>query len=381
LKIELTADGLLVRSRRIAVLNLKFPETLDDLSLRRHKKLLNGSNHAVSRHSTNLHYILNPKWFMEQNVARYFIGESSTTTTIRPLFGLIIGLIMARRAPEALGDFAIALYKRAQDELAEAGSFPSPMTGSFSTLETLFAEKIAAILPAFEEDWQRKNKLDYADHEFIKLTKRIKGGASPAVSTTREPVQIELPFNATLRLAQLKSSVRSNGSVIQRPTFVSSNAPRDGAVKARRTGVTKGSGGPDSREYAGSYVDYTGQVRSIPTLHAETIMGIAHSLSRAPNSNPDLFSQEPLSVLDANLDPESIDYLHVAQQGSSRRRQEAHVGGPNIIAESAEFHVRLFRAIGLTVADAKAFSADELKQLVRFAVGLHAVDTEKSAAA
>jgi hypothetical protein len=380
LKIELTADGLLIRSRRIAVLNLKFPDPLDDLTLRRDKKLLIGSKHAVSRHSTNLQYILNPKWFMEQNVARYFIGETSTTT-IRPLFGVIIGLIMARRAPEGLGEFAIALYKRAQEELAEAGSFPSPMTGSLSTLETLFANQIASILPAFEEDWRQKYELDYADNEFINLTKRLKGIASPAVPTMREPVQIELPFNATLRLAQLKSSVRSNGSVIQRPTFVSSNAPRDGAFRVKRTGEKKGSGGPDSREYAGSYVDYTGQVRSIPTLHAETIMGIARSLSRGPDSKPDLFSQAPLSVLDANLDPESIDYLHVAQQGSNRRRQDARVGGPNIVAESAEFHVRLFRAIGLTVADAQAFSADELKQLVRFAVGLHAIDTDKVVAA
>jgi hypothetical protein len=347
-----------------------------------------GSNHAISRRQNNLQFILQPTAFVQKQVAEYFASET-TDTPARPLLGIVIGLIMARRAPEGLGEFASDLYIQAQEELTNEEAFPSPMSGDFTTLEQIYAEKIAAILPAFEAAWREKNyHLGDADLAFINLTKRQPLDSSSVVHLVKSAANspspadsAEAPFNSVERLAQLKLNVRVRGGVIQHPTFISRDASFNGtALQVRRTGVRKGSG-ENQRQYLGSYRDCTGQWRSVPSLHPETILGIARSLCQGPDSDPDLFTPAASSVLDPNLDPSRIDYKFVAQQGSDRRRKDARVGGPNIGPRSAEFHVRLFRDIGLTASDAERLSGSDLKQLVLLAINLHAVADEKDVAA
>ena len=376
MKIELTSLGLLVTGRRNTVLNLRFPEAIEDLTLRRLRKQLNIFSKPMFHHSSNLQFILSPDVFMEQKVAGYFI--STGNTEIRPMCAVVIALILARREPEGLGDFAIELYTKARNELAETGAITSPMTGTLASLETLFAERLAAILPNFQAEWEAP--LSNLDRFFLAMSRRLQSNASEPHREGTAPVQIETAFNPVERFAQLKLSVRSNGSIIQHPTFLHGSAPRDvSSDKASAPKQRTGKGVQNAREYPGTYVDYTGKRREIPRLHGETIKGVLLSLSQTPD-HTDLFRQAT-SVLDPVLDPETIDYLFVAQQGSNRRRQEARIGGPNIVAESAEFHVRLARAIGLTLADAHAFSPAELKKLVRYGIGLHAVDEKESVAA
>ena len=101
---------------------------------------------------------------------------------------------------------------------------------------------------------------------------------------------------------------------------------------------------------------------SVPNLSGVTIKGIALALGDN----------------DATTNG-AVDFTVLAKEATAYRRKLG-LGGRDVGASSAEFHVRIFRAIGLTSADAAELSAETFKALVQTAIDLHAFEPVAKAA-
>ena len=113
------------------------------------------------------------------------------------------------------------------------------------------------------------------------------------------------------------------------------------------------------REIEKVFVEWDG---SVPNLSGVTIKGIALALGEHGATTSG-----------------AADYEQLAKDASAYRRKLG-LGGRDVGATSAEFHVRIFRAIGLTAVDAAELSAETFKALVQTAVDLHAFEPEARAA-
>jgi hypothetical protein len=343
--IEIASNSLEILGRQGRILKLDFAAPLDPLSIRRHRKALRAVHRGTTRHERDLQNILLE---LDQVLSPYFVADDHTHP-VRVLNGLTLTALVARKAPLELGCFGLDVYGRALRDLQNAGEFRQPIAG-YPGLEALFADKVAAVIDTMAHDRRRRGKLEKVDEVFYTLStgRKLESNKQSLLS----------------RLAVLERNVELIGSVFSAPEFVTafslgqeeaSTQPLTEAQKANRKHRTRSS--------AGSFVDFHDKVRSVPTLSAATIQGIA-------------LGDGVLGDTDAS----TLDYKQLAVSSSSYRRS-LHLGGPNIAPESAEFHVRIFRAIGLTRDDVAAVSAESLQALVQKAIELHALGSEPEALA
>jgi hypothetical protein len=346
MNIEIASDSLEIQGRQGRILKVDFAAPLDELSIRRHRKALRALHRSNTRQERDLQLILLE---VDQVLSPFFVADDHTHP-IRVLNGLTLTAIIARKAPSELGCFGLDVYGRVLRDLQNAGEFRQPIAG-YPGLEALFADKVAGVIEAMAQDRQRRGKLDQVDEVFY------------ALSTGRK-LESRKQSSAVSRLGELERNVERIGSVFSTPEFVTDfSAGQEVAPTQPLTEAQKANRKHRSRSSAGSFVDFHDKVRSVPTLSAATIQGIA----LAPG------------VLE-DVDASTLDYQQLAVKSSAYRRS-LHLGGPNIAPESAEFHVRIFRAIGLTPADVAALSAESLQALVQKAIDMHALGSEPEAIA
>jgi hypothetical protein len=344
--IEIASNSLEILGRQGRILKLDFAAPLDPLSIRRHRKALRAVHRGTTRHERDLQHILLE---LDQVLSPYFVADDHTHP-IRVLNGLTLTALVARKAPSVLGGFGLDVYGRVLRDLQNGGEFRQPIAG-YPGLEALFADKVSGVIDAMAQEWRRRGKLDKVDEVFYVL------------STGRKLESSKLPSPLS-RFDILERNVELIGSVFSTPEFVTDFSPgQEVAPTQSLIEAQKANRKNRSRTSAGSFVDFHDKVRSVPTLSAATIQGIA----LAPG------------VLE-EADASTLDYQQLAVKSSAYRRS-LHLGGPNIAPESAEFHVRIFRAIGLTPADVAAFSAESLQALVQKAIELHALGSEPEAIA
>jgi hypothetical protein len=340
MEIDIASNSLEILGRQGRILRVDFAAPLDELSIRKHRKALRAVHRNTTRQDRDLRLILLE---LDQVLSPFFAADDHTHP-IRVLNGLTLTAIVARKAPSELGNFGLDVYGRALRDLQNAGEFRQPIAG-YHGLEALFADKVAGVIEVMAQDRRRRGLLEQVDEVFY------------ALSTGRK---LESRTDEVSRLDELVSKIEHIASVFSTPEFLTDLLPPQ---EVPSTLAQKANRAKRSRGTAGSYVDFYDRVRTVPDLTAFTIQGIAS----APG------------ILEAD-DASTIDYQQVAVDASAYRRS-LRLGGPNIAAASAEFHVRIFRAIGLTCADVAALSAEDLKALVQKATDLHALACEPEAKA
>ncbi|MDR3613708.1 MAG: hypothetical protein P4L53_09075 [Candidatus Obscuribacterales bacterium] len=298
-------------------MKVDFAAPLDELSIRRHRRALRSVHRGTSGHERDLQHILLE---IDQVLSPYFVADDHIHP-VRVLNGLTLTAIVARKGPSELGGFGQDVYARVLRDLQNGGELRQPIAG-YPGLEALFADKVAGVIEAMAQDRWKRGKLDQVDEVFYALSTGRKLNAHKQSS-----------LDSSLRLGELELKLEQTG-----------------ALFSLRGGV-------------GSYVDFNDRVRSVPNLSAVTIQGIASA---------------PAAVEAA--DASTIDYGQVAKDASAYRRS-LHLGGRTISAASAEFHIRIFRAVGLTSADVATLPAESLKALVQKAIDIHARSCEPEATA
>jgi hypothetical protein len=375
MNIEIASNCLEILGRQGRILKLDFAAPLDELSIRRHRKALRAVHRSYTRHERDLQLILLE---IDQVLSPYFVADDHTHP-IRVLNGLTLTAIVARKAPKELGGLGLDVYARVLRELQTGNAFRQPIAG-YPGLEALFADKVAGVIEVVARDRLRRGTLDKVDEVFYALStgrklesrkqssavslSSVSAATTGAGSSQAACIQVSPTSEDGGRIGLLERNIEHIGSVFFTPAFVTDFAPRQEVATAQSvTAGQKANRKKHARASAGSYVDFTNKVKDVPTLSAATIKGIA--------SAPGVLGQE---------DAASLDYLRVAASASAYRRS-MHLGGPNIFPESAELHVRIFRAIGLTSGDVATLSADSLKELVEKAIAMHAVAREPGAKA
>jgi hypothetical protein len=356
-------------------LKLDFAAPLDELSIRRHRKALRAVHRSNTRYERDLQLILLE---IDPVLSPYFVADDHTHP-IRVLNGLTLTAIVARKAPSELGNLGLDVYARVLRDLQTGGAFRQPIAG-YPGLEALFADKVAGVIEVIARNRHRRGTLEKVDEVFYALSTGRKLESrkhSSAVSLsvvsaattgagTSQAVRIQIgpQSEALSRLSALERNIEHIGSVFSTPAFVTDFAPRQETAPQKPLMEAQNANRKKHvRSPAGLYIDFTNQVKAVPILTAATIKGIASAPGVLENGNA-----------------RGLDYLQVAIDASAYRRS-MHLGGPNIVAESAEFHVRIFRAIGLTSADVAVLSADCLKALVQKAIDMHALACEPDAKA
>lgn len=104
----------------------------------------------------------------------------------------------------------------------------------------------------------------------------------------------------------------------------------------------------------GQFRDFRDKPRSLPQLHAQTLKGIV---------------LQP-AALDGSLVTE--EGLRAIAKGASQYRRQQGVTGGDCGPESVELYVRIFRALGMTAADATARGADALEAIYLAYLRVHA---------
>ena len=375
MNIEIASNSLEILGRQGRILKVDFAAPLDDLSIRRHRRALRAVHRSRTRHERDLQLVL---LRMDQVLSPYFVADDHTHP-VRVLNGLTLTAIVARKAPTELGGLGLDVYGRVLRDLQGAGAFRQSIAG-YPGLEALFADKVAGLIEVIAKDRHRRGTLDRVDEVFYalstgrKLESRKQSSAvslsvvsaakTGSGSSQAARIQSVHTFDKVARLRELEGKIEQIAAVFSAPEFVTDFSPRqEQAPTQPLTGAQKAKRKERACGAAGSYVDYHDRVRTVPTLSAVTIHGIAS----APG------------VLETD-DASAIDYNQLAIDASAYRRS-LHLGGPNIVAESAEFHVRIFRAIALTRADVASLSADSLKALVQKAIDMHALAFEPDAKA
>lgn len=322
MNIDIASNCLVISGRQGLILKVDFAAPLDELSIRRHRKELRAVHRNAARQERDLDMIM---MGLDQVLSSFFIADDHTHP-VRVLNGLTLTAIVARKAPPELGGLGLDVYGRVLRELVSQGAFRQPLEG-YPALEALFADKVVDVIETVAADRQKRGVLEKVDEVFYTMS------TGRLLSADRVNSSLSLVQSAS-RLEVLEQNVEKLGNIFS-----------------------------GSKGTAGSYVDFNDRARSVPNLSAVTIQGIAS----AP------------AVLEA-ANAAAIDYDQVARAAAAHRRN-LRLGGRSITAESAEFHVRIFRAIGLTAADLGELSAESLKALVQKAIDLHALSCEPEAQA
>jgi hypothetical protein len=301
--------------------------------------------------------------------------QDDHSTGLRVLNGTTILRVMNNRPPVELGDFAPVLYERATKRLRAEQSFSNSLTG-WPELEALYASAIARELPSFYVNWKASRSISELDAAFIRImTRNWTSVAKPVVSVVPTSVevgaarthfqllqpphtvgiQLGLPLEEGELLDRLQARVRRINDVCSEPLTHASRAPREESATASKPMTEKARKAARKRaDEVGYFVDFTGRLRPIPILNPLTVQGIA----------------QVDGVLDASRRYTKDDYLKVARAATDHRCKSG-VGGHVIVPESAEFYVRLFRAIRLTQEELDQLSREDLSRLTVMAARLH----------
>jgi hypothetical protein len=296
------------------------------------------------------------------------------STGLRVLNGTTILRVMNNRPPAELGDFAPVLYERAAKRLRSEQSFSDSLHG-WPELEALYADVIARELPTFWLNWKTSRSFSELDAAFIRITTRnwtaiaqpvipardtpVKGASGTHFQFLRPPhtvgVQLGLPLEEGELFDRLQARVRRINDVCSEPLTHARRAPREESTTPAKPMTEKAKKAARTRaDEIGYFVDFTGRLRPIPILNPLTVEGIA----------------QVDGVLDASRRYTKDDYLKVARAATDHRCKSG-VGGPVIVPESAEFYVRLFRAIRLAQEELDQLSSEDLSKLTLMAARLH----------
>ncbi len=328
---------------------------------RRLEKLCNKGTHS----STNQ---LHLTWGITETLEPFFCQDDHSTG-LRVLNGTTILRVMNNRPPIELGDFAPVLYERAAKRLRNQQSFTESLNG-WPELEALYADAIARELPTFWVNWQTSRTFSELDAAFIHtMTRNWRAIAKPNIpspdaagthcqlqqSPHNTGIQLGLPLEEGELLDRLGARVRRINGFCSEPLTHARSAPREESTTPAKPMTEKARKAARKRaDEVGYFVDFTGRLRPIPILNAFTVEGIA----------------KVDGVLDASRRYTKDDYLDVARAASDHRCKSG-VGGRVIVAENAEFYVRLFRAINLTLEELDQLSREDLSKLTVMAARLH----------
>ena len=327
---------------------------------RRLEKLCNKGTHT----STNQ---LHLTWGITDTLEPLFCQDDHSNG-LRVLNGTTILRVMNNRPPIELGDFAPVLYERAAKRLRTEQSFTDSLNG-WPELEALYADAIARELPTFWANWKTSSRtFSELDAAFIRImTRNWTAIAKPVISSPQAAsthfqvfkptsgVQLGLALEEGELLDRLQARVRRINDVCSEPLTHARRAPREESTTPAKPMTEKARKAARKRaDEIGYFVDFTGRLRPIPILNPLTVEGIA----------------KVDGVLDAGQRYTKDDYLKVARAATDHRCKSG-VGGPVIVPESAEFYVRLFRAIRLTQEELEQLSAEDLSKLTVMAARLH----------
>lgn len=247
----------------------------------------------------------------------------------RPITGLVGASIVSIISGEPFGDisaFAVALYLEAYEALKAEKRIGSEVTGGFDQLEVLFAAKVREILPDFRLRFKGRVVQDDID-----LVRHVAGDDEARDLQLVPDLDVNVAGNVLD--APLLRVASTDSTAVPAPT----DAPQAKVAGAKRVSRKRH---PDANGL-GCFTDFRTKLRSVPRLHAQTLVGIA--------------SQD--GVLDPQRVFEADDFTRIGKAASDNRRKTG-VGGGDCCAESVEFVIRVFRALGLT-ADILARSGAE----------------------
>lgn len=249
-----------------------------------------------------------------------FIDAMGRTRPITALIGSSMASIIAGLPFGDISAFSAALYREAYETLATEGRLGQNV--SDYELRAMLLETVRQILPGFRQRWRQAVDTQAADLigtvEKVRprqLLLPLQGGESMSV-----PDCSDSPNVLGRPLVQVEAGAASESSTT---TARPSRQPRTNATARKRT--VAGEAGP------GTYLDYCNVRRSVPVLNPHTIHGV--------------LSQD--GVLDSGRTFTADDFLRIASTASQHRRNKGY-GGGNIAPQTAEFIVRVFRALAVT---------------------------------
>lgn len=336
---------------------------------RRLEKLCNSGTRSASADQLHL------SWGLSDILELFFRPDGENETGLRVLNGATILRVMNNRPPAEIGEFAPVLYRRAEKRLRSAQKLSSPVNG-YAELEALFGDAITRQLTAYWESWKTTRTFSELDNAFIRVmtrnwtaiaepTARVHAASAgshvagthfqiyhPSPSAS---VQLGLPLEEGELVDRLKARVRLINDVCSEPLTRARRAPREESTAQAKPMTAKARKAARKRaDEVGYFVDFTGQLRAIPILNAATVEGIARAEG----------------VLDPSVRFTKDDYLTVARAATDHRCKSG-VGGRVIVPESAEFYVRLFRAIRLTQEELEQLTREDLSKVTAMAARLH----------
>jgi hypothetical protein len=370
MKVSVLPEGAVILTGRVerktrTLLHLVLPP----VSLRDARRLEKLCNSGTRSSTDQLHL----SWGIFDTLQPFFCSDNQSTTGLRILNGATILRVMNNRPPAEIGDFAPVLYQRAEKRLRSEQKLSRPLNG-YAELESLFAAAIARELPSYWENWKTSRSFSELDGAFIRIMTRdwtaiaqpVTQSDTTAVETElarthfqflRPPhsIQLGLPLEEGELIDRLQARVRRINDVCSEPLTHARRAPREESTTPAKPLSEKARKAARKRaDEIGYFVDFTGRLRPIPILNPATVEGIA----------------QVDGVLDASRRYTKDDYLKVARAATDHRCKSG-VGGPVIVPESAEFYVRLFRAIHLTQEELDQVSREELSKLTVLAARLH----------
>lgn len=149
----------------------------------------------------------------------------------------------------------------------------------------------------------------------------------------------------------IQDRIRDMGNVLWSP-LIDAVAPER---KAQVATLVKHRQRTGAKKYFGQYISFDGEERNIPALNEHTIYGLATLDSR---------------VLQG-VEMTAADFLELGARASEHRRDEGF-GGGDIIAQTAEFYVRLFRSMLITPVEIEKLGPKDLATLVDYVIRLYA---------
>lgn len=190
----------------------------------------------------------------------------------------------------------------------------------------------------------------------------LAGDATPAEPEDKEAKARQRLWRESLPPEELcnaiQDRIRDMGNVLWSP-LIDAVAPER---KAQVATLVKHRQRIGAKKYFGQYISFDGEERNIPALNEHTIYGLATLDSR---------------VLQG-VEMTAADFLELGARASEHRRDEGF-GGGDIIAQTAEFYVRLFRSMLITPVEIEKLGPKDLATLVDYVIRLYASATKERA--
>jgi hypothetical protein len=265
----------------------------------------------------------------------------------------IISIISGVGDPD-FGEFGIALYQKAYQELVKRKKIRTEISRGSVGFEKLFSHMVAEIIDEFRDEWTRKKEFTYRDELFWALTRDEPLPEQPGTGSSVRSIP-------SLRLFPLEvlERIEEQGDIMLKPLIRLGRSMR---VPCRKIGGKSGGKPPRRKKGQGSptlgyYWPLKGGYRAVHDLTPFTIYGLAIQ-SRA------LEREQDLTVVDfARLGHDACEF-----------RRDMGLGGADIIAETAELYIRILRGLRLMRQEVEKLGPDQLRGVVVKAVQKHRLD-------